>query len=463
MKTTIKNIWSCTEESRNWNEEENKEFAAPSFAKATEGKAKKNLSSLRQITRRVKIVLSASVPAFTQKVYNKFMNQKAMPAGRQGFSQIILIVIIVGALAAIGGGVWYYQQSAKQSKPAPETQVIPDASSGQVSSAPEQSSQTTEAPKPAEKPAEQKEAPKSVCDLTSRPKRFNKTPYYTGQLFDAHFHVPNLSEVSLNNLLCMFDKEKVGGTILFYWNGQLSLEKRLAEAESIKNNSSGKIRVFLAPVQYSLKELGDIEITHKGLFTGYGEMAFYNRGDPSQSYYPKSPDEQQFLDIYALAEKNNFVVMIHPDQGQQQAVENILQKYPNTRFYFHGDEIKDAIIGLMDKYPNVYYSIDAVLSRLPFPPADALHLSSSENDYVSKLTQNFSAILDGAVNEWKTKIEKHPDRFTWGTDRGGATWHYGEEVSRLFEELSRSFIGRLDPAVQEKYAYKNAENLLQKR
>ena len=327
-------------------------------------------------------------------------------------------------------------------------------------------------PAPAEEPvmeetkavpaAEETPAPTpGTCDLTPRPKRFNKTPYYTGQLFDAHFHVPDLDEVKLNDLLCMFDKEKVKGTILFYWNDQLSLEKRLDEAESIKDASSGKIRVFLAPVQYSLKELEDIEAAHKGLFTGYGEMAFYNRGDPSQSYYPKSPDEQQFLDIYALAEKNNFVVMIHPDRGQEQAVENVLQKYPNVKFYFHGDEIEGTIIGLMDKYPNVYYSIDAVLSRLSFPPADALHISSSENDYVSKLTQNFPAILDGAINEWKTKIEKHPDRFTWGTDRGGFTWHYGEEVSRLFEELSRSFIGRLDPSVQEKYAYKNAENLLQ--
>ena len=379
------------------------------------------------------------------------------------------LLIIVGAVLVLVGGVFlYYTKPVNENKPA----LVDE----------QEQSQTMEVSTPAEKPVAQKEAPKAVvtqpppatppqapapapstCDLTLRPKQFNKTPYYTGQLFDAHFHVPNLSEVSINKLLCTSDKEKVKGTILFYWNGQLSLEKRLAEAESIKSASSGKIRVFVAPVQYSLKELGDIESAHKGLFTGYGEMAFYNRGDPSQSYYPKSPDAQQFLDIYALAEKNNFVVMIHPDKGQEQAIENILQKYPTVKFYFHGDEIEGAITGLMDKYPNVYYSIDAVLSRLPFPPADALHLSSSENDYVSKLTQNFSAILDGAVNEWKAKIEKHPDRFTWGTDRGGFSWHYGEEVSRLFEELSRSFIGRLNPAVQEKYAYKNAEVLLQKR
>ena len=205
----------------------------------------------------------------------------------------------------------------------------------------------------------------------------------------------------------------------------------------------------------------DIEAAHKGLFTGYGEMAFYNRGDPSQSYYPKSPDEQQFLDIYAIAEKHNFVVMIHPDKGQEQAVENVLQKYPSVKFYFHGDEIESAIIGLMDKYPNVYYSIDATLSRLPYS-GDALHVSGTEEAYVSKVKQNFTAMLNGAVNDWKAKIEKYPDRFTWGTDRGGFTWHYGEEVSRLFEELSRSFIGRLDLSVQEKYAYKNAESLLQK-
>jgi len=394
--------------------------------------------------------------------------------GEKGFAPLILMLVIVVALTAIGGGAWYYLQSVKQEVTTMPAESVAEPSEPQVEE--REQPKTTEVSKPAEKPAVQKETPKTVatqppstplapapstCDLTPRPKQFNKTPYYTGQLFDAHFHVPDFSEASLSNLLCTFDKEKVKGTILFYWNGQLSLEKRLAEAESIKNASSGKIRVFLAPVQYTLKELEDIEVAHKGLFTGYGEMAFYNRGDSSQSYYPKSPDEQQFLDTYALAEKNNFVVMIHPDKGQEQAVENILKKYPSVKFYFHGDEIESAIIGLMDKYPNVYYSVDAVLSRLPFPPADALHISSSESDYVAKVTQNFNAILEGAVSSWKTKIEKHPDRFTWGTDRGGFNWHYGEEVSRLFEELSRSFIGRLDPSVQEKYAYKNAESLIQ--
>jgi len=400
-----------------------------------------------------------------------------------------LMIIVTAALILGGGSFWYYEQPASPKELASQTQVITDSSSNEIASIPVEQPQTIEIPKPAEKTIVQKETPKAVvtqppiksvpiptpppptpapaptppaCDLTPRPKQFNNTPYYTGQLFDAHLHVPNLSEVSVRNLLCTFDKEKTKGSIVFYWNGQLSFEKRLAEAESIRSASSGKIRLFVAPVQYNLKELGDIEIAHKGLFTGYGEMAFYNRGDPSQSYYPKKPDEQQFLDIYALAEKNDFVVMVHPDRGQEQAVENILQKYPNAKFHFHGDEIESAIIGLMDKYPNVYYSIDAALSRLPYS-GDTLHVSGTEEAYTSRVKQNFDAMLNGALNDWKAKIEKHPDRFTWGTDRGGFTWHYGEEVSRLFEELSRSFIARLDPAVQEKFAYKNAEGLLQKR
>jgi hypothetical protein len=47
----------------------------------------------------------------------------------------------------------------------------------------------------------------------------------------------------------------------------------------------------------------------------------------------------------------------------------------------------------------------------------------------------------------------------WGTDRA-ADWHHNEEISILIEEFTRAFTGRLSPEVQEKYAYKNAEGLL---
>ena len=49
-----------------------------------------------------------------------------------------------------------------------------------------------------------------------------------------------------------------------------------------------------------------------------------------------------------------------------------------------------------------------------------------------------------------------------GTDRAFA-WHFDPEVGALIEESARIFIGQLDPAVQEKFAYKNAERLLGER
>lgn len=111
----------------------------------------------------------------------------------------------------------------------------------------------------------------------------------------------------------------------------------------------------------------------------------------------------------------------------------------------------------MDRYKNVYYSIDAA----------ALHslqgklVRASRDEYITEFKRDFNSILEERVNFWKDKIERHPDRFMWGTDRGGA-WHYEEELSALFEEFARAFIARLNPAVQEKYAYQNAENFLNK-
>ena len=48
----------------------------------------------------------------------------------------------------------------------------------------------------------------------------------------------------------------------------------------------------------------------------------------------------------------------------------------------------------------------------------------------------------------------------WGTDRLEG-WHFDKEVGGLVEEFSRAFIGELDSSVQEKFAYKNAQRMLE--
>ena len=60
---------------------------------------------------------------------------------------------------------------------------------------------------------------------------------------------------------------------------------------------------------------------------------------------------------------------------------------------------------------------------------------------------------------WRFFIGNNPDKFLWGTDRA-YTMHFDPEVSALLDEISRSFTGQLDAEVQQKFAYQNAERLL---
>ena len=185
--------------------------------------------------------------------------------------------------------------------------------------------------------------------------------------------------------------------------------------------------------------------------------------------YAEKPQGRYFVDVDAqngeivnkIADNHNLIVMIHPDYGQQSAIEQILKVNPNVKFLFHGHEMEPWVIYILDKYQNAYYSVDTSLFGIPNELIANLYGPEKE-EFVSELTGNFNKILDTNLGKWKPRIEKYPDKFLWGTDRAFA-WHFDSEVGVLLEEMSRSFIGQLNPEVQEKFAYKNAERLLQER
>ena len=81
---------------------------------------------------------------------------------------------------------------------------------------------------------------------------------------------------------------------------------------------------------------------------------------------------------------------------------------------------------------------------------------------MSAPSQNYQSMFENTINQWKSKIEQYPDRYMRGTGRAHK-WTCDEDVGMLIEKFGRDFIGKLDPAVQEKFAYKNAERLLQIR
>ena len=51
----------------------------------------------------------------------------------------------------------------------------------------------------------------------------------------------------------------------------------------------------------------------------------------------------------------------------------------------------------------------------------------------------------------------------WETDRQRPQWIFDEDFGHFIEETARTFIGKLDQSVREKFAYKNAENLLKEK
>ncbi|MEK6949817.1 MAG: amidohydrolase family protein [Nanoarchaeota archaeon] len=320
------------------------------------------------------------------------------------------------------------------------------------------------------------------CDKAATQRQFASNPYYNGPLIDAHLHMPFTfevpkaiyqqadwdapileKEVPAGNIICVFDKAKISSALGFYVVPNLLKGQTVQTIKQVEQQYAGRIIPFLMPTHVSgldLKpsEAEEILNSNRGLFKGYGEIGFYKG-----SYKGVSPDDPSLLEFYKIADKHNLIVMMHPDDGQRQTIERVLKENPNVKFLFHGDQIEPFLMGILDDYPNAYYSVDANLYDIPNEHTIAnLYGAKNKEEFISELTGNFNKILDTNLGIWKPRIEKYPDRFLWGTDRAW-DWHFDPEVGAVLEEMSRSFIGQLSPEVQEKFAYKNAERLLQER
>ena len=114
--------------------------------------------------------------------------------------------------------------------------------------------------------------------------------------------------------------------------------------------------------------------------------------------------------------------------------------------------LEEWITDVLDGHPNAYYSLDANMFTV-------LYNVDSKEEFLTEFRADFNILLEENIDKWKDEIEARPDRFVGGTDRGN-TWHFDPEVGAILLEFSGAFIGSLDPEVQEKFAYKNAERLI---
>jgi predicted TIM-barrel fold metal-dependent hydrolase len=152
--------------------------------------------------------------------------------------------------------------------------------------------------------------------------------------------------------------------------------------------------------------LDEMVSTYPGLFLGYGELGFYAIEGRRDTDFP--PDAEVFQEIYPVVREHGLIVYLHPGDGQRDHLANALAKNPDITFIVHGDQIENDIGDLMDRFPNIYYTVDA----------------------------NYG-------DQYLLRPEETIESFF------AATNDYGP-----------AFIGGLDPDVQERFAYRNAARLI---
>ena len=200
-----------------------------------------------------------------------------------------------------------------------------------------------------------------------------------------------------------------------------------------------------------------------GLFEGYGEMGLYAREGGGAKELP--PDAERFLEIYPVVRENNLVVYFHLGADQQEAFEKVAEENSDINFIWHGDQLInvegggqdfDVLEEILYNHPNVYYGIDEL-----YGDEFMIHPDKTKGELLAHL-EDYETLLREDWVTWKALIERHPDQFLWGTDRTDQVlWSYDPEVGLALTNYARAFIAGLDEDVQEKFAYKNAEKLLE--
>ena len=203
---------------------------------------------------------------------------------------------------------------------------------------------------------------------------------------------------------------------------------------------------------------------YPGLFRGYGEIVLYDfvpgvneQVRAARKAQDSPPDAPLLLDVYQVLRAHKLLLYLHPGEGHQDSLERVLEQHPDITFIVHGEETERNIGTLMGKYSNIYYTVNELHGR-----EYLLRPQESKRRFLDTL-RDFEPLIEKDLATWQELIETFPDRFMWGTDRGNTAglWTYDADVGQLLVDYVRAFIGRLDPAVQGKFAYDNAQRILQ--
>ena len=316
--------------------------------------------------------------------------------------------------------------------------------------------------------------------------------YYKGPMIDTHIHLQNLPggapgfpddyytgdnlgiKRSMEEWVCMIHVEGTKQAWGFFPVAEPMVKESVEVVRITLEkyptlfvpfiNPPGKVEATVAAEE--LEMMLNLEL---GLFKGYGEIGLY--GNPNSP--PLSPNSTRLTEIYPVIEKYGLVVYFHPDQGQKEASEIVARANPNITFVFHGGNlfnISETQVGishdekvlvvieeLLYHNRNIYYTVNEL-----YGGDWLLEPSRSKEKFLENFV-DYEALLKIDLPMWKGFIERHPNQVLFGTDRGGpAIWDKDPEVALVLNNYTRVFIDGLDPLVQEKFAYKNAERIVGK-
>ncbi len=293
--------------------------------------------------------------------------------------------------------------------------------------------------------------------------------YYTGPLIDTHLHIPSpldandgnpvlRKDMTMADIACTLQYEGTRSAFAFFpvYAGDASYEKFYKGADTAKANYSDVFVRFINPPgkqsnvpTVTVNKLKGFLRDRPNVFQGYGEIGLY--GDPT-AY---KPNAYIFKNIYQVVRKRKLLVYYHPGENQLNAFRKTLTQYPDINFVVHGEQIENDVADLMNDYDNIYFTVNDL-----YGDQYLLHRDENEESFLEKI-DDYETLIQQDLATWQERIEAHPRQFLWGTDRGGiAAWTLDKDVGLGISDYGRAFIARLDPEVQELFAYKNAQRLI---
>jgi len=314
--------------------------------------------------------------------------------------------------------------------------------------------------------------------------------YYTGPLIDTHYHIANIPDsdplgdddeeekseeptlgvnIKIADIICTLEQENTAKVFAFFPVYPEIPEQMIEVVSRTMKKYPEQFVPFIMPPDHDndpqgfptvdAAEFEDMLSIYPGLFEGYGEIGLYAREGGAKEL---PPDSERLLEIYPVLRENNLVVYFHLGEGQQEAFEKVAQDNPDIHFIWHGDQLVEngndleTLEEILYNNPNVYYGVDEL-----YGDEWMIRPDKTKEEFLAYL-EDYEDLLKEDWRTWKGFIQRHPDQVIWGTDRSDQVlWSHEPETGIALTNYARVFIAGLDEDVQEKFAYKNAEKLLE--